>query len=1019
MSAMDTTGPGLDDLDVLGRSGEVEFAVEQTARPWQLPIDTLVLSAGQTGGLGSLGATVRSAMPGLAWSDIRYADLTPDAPQVLGVTDGDRTKADTGLRALVIATVRPSTPTSDDKAQVSAESAARATAAAVDMALARGATALGLPLLGAGVAGLRPADVAAAVIPLVVGRARAASGLRRIVLICSDDLAERAIRSTLTQHLGERERRRLVLRPGAQELLDFTHAVTRARNATRATGQDVLLAALVRPGRTHLDPTELQRGASSALLRALPAGNVDRRLAKALGAANVDADQVMPPDRIPRDVDPEAPELTDVTTAAQRLATRLATRPASGSQQVWSHHIVAAALADQLSPAVRSALGPSRRTLRAALREAIAERWRDEDVRQLDEFWADADRAHPDEPRYTDVRSDADSTQDRIGITADVQAMAALLAATATQPPLSVALLGNWGSGKSTFMNLLQQRVTTLAEQARQDQSSPFSPLVRQVRFNAWHLSDDHVWVGMVEHLFHELRGQAQVPEQVVLPAGTSVSQLEADLKSAKDQQAALEQGLARIDELDADRGWWGWLQHGLRLIRVGKEVRAQATREFDFRKLLLPAAILAGIVVISILLAQLLDLPLLAWIVTAGSIGASIPTIVGRARDAAVKGRTRLADDKARLDTKVEELEAQLNQVDPARGLDALVTQLAATDRYASYRGLAGRIHQDLARLDRQMSAVDDPRMRQRIILYIDDLDRCASDRVMQVLQVINLLVSMRLFVVVVAVDPRWLITALEEHHASQMRARRGRALDYLDKIFHIAFAVRPMSDRAGNYLRTLLPVPEPDGDEGEPDQEPADTPAQESTRGTEAADGAGAAARVPDGPAPAGGRGQEARAGEEVLRIARAEAEFLPRIAGLLDTPRAVKKTVNLYLLFRATISDDELDLYLGDDRGGPFQAAALLIAATVSSPVEASDLLHRILRTDRFGSIRAALAAPTYSATLARGATPALPERLSAWIERLVTDFPAIDDPGPYRQCARTIARYSFESYALFDG
>jgi hypothetical protein len=43
------------------------------------------------------------------------------------------------------------------------------------------------------------------------------------------------------------------------------------------------------------------------------------------------------------------------------------------------------------------------------------------------------------------------------------------------------------------------------------------------------------------------------------------------------------------------------------------------------------------------------------------------------------------------------------------------------------------------------------------RIILYIDDLDRCPSDKVVDVLQAIHLLLYFRLFVVVVAVDARW----------------------------------------------------------------------------------------------------------------------------------------------------------------------------------------------------------------------------------------------------------------------
>ena len=51
------------------------------------------------------------------------------------------------------------------------------------------------------------------------------------------------------------------------------------------------------------------------------------------------------------------------------------------------------------------------------------------------------------------------------------------------------------------------------------------------------------------------------------------------------------------------------------------------------------------------------------------------------------------------------------------------------------------------------------------RIVLYIDDLDRCPEDKVVQVLQAIHLLLFFPLFVVVVGVDPRWMLHSLRQH--------------------------------------------------------------------------------------------------------------------------------------------------------------------------------------------------------------------------------------------------------------
>jgi hypothetical protein len=52
------------------------------------------------------------------------------------------------------------------------------------------------------------------------------------------------------------------------------------------------------------------------------------------------------------------------------------------------------------------------------------------------------------------------------------------------------------------------------------------------------------------------------------------------------------------------------------------------------------------------------------------------------------------------------------------------------------------------------------------RIILYIDDLDRCPPRRVVELLEAVHLLLAVDLFVVVVAVDPRWLLRSIAAHY-------------------------------------------------------------------------------------------------------------------------------------------------------------------------------------------------------------------------------------------------------------
>ena len=79
------------------------------------------------------------------------------------------------------------------------------------------------------------------------------------------------------------------------------------------------------------------------------------------------------------------------------------------------------------------------------------------------------------------------------------------------------------------------------------------------------------------------------------------------------------------------------------------------------------------------------------------------------------------------------------------------------------------------------------------RVVLYIDDLDRCTEEQEYNVLQAIHLLQAFPLFVVVVGVDVAWVERALamttEQGGVDASLSRRQIAARYLEKSFQIAF--------------------------------------------------------------------------------------------------------------------------------------------------------------------------------------------------------------------------------------
>ncbi|MDQ4070611.1 MAG: P-loop NTPase fold protein, partial [Actinomycetota bacterium] len=168
----------------------------------------------------------------------------------------------------------------------------------------------------------------------------------------------------------------------------------------------------------------------------------------------------------------------------------------------------------------------------------------------------------------------------------------------------------------------------------------------------------------------------------------------------------------------------------------------------------------------------------------------------------------------QAELDTKVGELEKQLAAVTPARVLDDFLKDRLGSDDYRQYLGLPAIVRRDLERLsniiedeNEQPSAAADGATRiNRVVLYIDDLDRCPTDVVLQVLQAVHLLLAFPLFVVVVAVDSRWLAGSLKEHYRAQLQDGVTPD-DYLEKIFQIAYWVQSLDDDVRrSMVRDLL---------------------------------------------------------------------------------------------------------------------------------------------------------------------------------------------------------------------
>jgi hypothetical protein len=606
------------------------------------------------------------------------------------------------------------------------------------------------------------------------------------------------------------------------------------------------------------------------------------------------------------------------------------------------------------------------------------------------------------------VVSDAADSVDQLGLGAEVATIATLLAARSTALPVSLALLGEWGIGKSSFMAQTAAQVVAITKaSARAPRDSAYVANIRQVFFNAWHYSDDQLWVGLIEHMFRELADELP-------PGAVAVEDVEQRLREAREAEAEATGQLGHVAAVDVD-GWFGWLRKPVRALRLLHAVRRSAWREVRTRRNLGAGLALTLLGAVGIVLLMRFGAPVIAVVSAtvaafAGvltpivGIGRRVDDFVGQAKAALTARRDEAAQQAAHLEKK-------LAVADPARRLRALLADITTTGRYENDRGIVGRVHHDLVQLDQALGAARDQWERggeigdpplQRIVLYVDDLDRCKADRVVEVLQAVNLLLSLPLFAVVVAVDPPWLIRALETHYGPGMlpaEHSRRRALNYLDKIFHLTYALGPPGPGgAESYLRALLPAATFVSEFGrtipqhtEPDSEPSPDGGRDAV----------APASPREDPAvlrPLPSAATLSDLSDQILYLTPAEHRFVPTLHPLLPTPRAIKKMANFYRLLRIT-TDDRLSAFL-DEETQAYKAAAVLLATLIAAPGDARTLLTTVTRDGAASDVVALV-------------TELDLQPLATWLR--TSNAPR--ETTVYREWAPTIARFGIETYDLF--
>ena len=743
---------------------------------------------------------------------------------------------------------------------------------------------------------------------------------------------------------------------------------------------------------------------------------------------------------------------------------------------------------------------------------------------------------------------------DHLGVEALAHRLAELIALRETKLPLAIGLFGNWGSGKSHFMNLIDRKLKKLAAETPEDwarrlakpavpvrldptEEGPWCREIVPIYFNAWHYLDTNLWASLVTEIFDGLSAHL-APKQDELAlmrsrlreAGGATARAEEEVTNAHDAvrkaSVVLQQARAQSEGArQAVRGlmdnlrtllpqvntpenqqriveWLGVSAEVATLSQLAAKHREMVSVPGKVRELWRRATAREGMAGrIGWLFGALIVVPGLAWLGAAlvpqieawlKSIGPSIKIaltaltgVAGWMTPAFAQVRRRLREmeswqkqaeeaqaampkDKQVIDAqeKVVQTEAAAAAAETglavARTLEQQLTKavddlqperrlgrfIEARARSADYRGQLGLV--SLARRDFQelsdifadaealqkkvdgLPASEGEKLKKlgasidRIVLFVDDLDRCQPEKVADVLQAVHLLLAYPLFAVVVGVDQRCLKQSIVKQFRGLMSQgggpkngeRSATPLDYLEKIFHVPFHLPPMEEKGFATLIHKLteplvapPIRISPSDKSKSTSSPESREASPGVDQKRPATGGATvhlSTSTPVTPAPI--RDETSFAGEKPkvsptaaqvigsVPLQAWERDALKDYHPLLCTPRGATRLLNTYRLVRAGIPADEWISFRGDGvTHGEFRVAMLLLASAAGYPAVAREWFNTLRNansTALFISDDSDKSAPgpwlqfktVYDATFAQATPKPTRELFVKWLERV---------------------------------
>jgi hypothetical protein len=425
-------------------------------------------------------------------------------------------------------------------------------------------------------------------------------------------------------------------------------------------------------------------------------------------------------------------------------------------------------------------------------------------------------------------------------------------------------------------------------------------------------------------------------------------------------------------------------------------------------------------------------------------------------------------------LRVQIANVESSIKNTTAGTVLAQFIEDRASATDYRKHLGLLAIIRRDFETLqelfiaqrkeEKKGTEKVDIKKINRIVLYIDDLDRCPPERVVQVLQAIHLLLAFPLFVVVVGVDSRWVTRSLQQSYEwlrdenddaevgknghkpdgangdNNFPSTEGATPhDYLEKIFQIPFWLKPMTPMAAEeFIDGLTKEPgEEEHDAGaelQVTQPVSMTPPLTETvqKNLQLEDDIKAEVKAHESKEPQLEQANvqvvnqpdiqqqqkktDQKKEQEIIDLSPSSLQFtdfeiayMKELAPLIGrSPRAIKRFLNCYRLIKVRLNDTDLKVFIDDGRSNKFRSAMLLLGVITGTPRVSAYVLEVL---DEWPRSRPATLENLQHALAAYPEMKRYPdgERLTAFLnEHLSSDDALVAE---IIACSRNVSRFSF--------